>query len=373
MPEPLKNSFGRDIPIWIAGRIKAEHPAFDIEHFLTEVNDGYDDLELTPRGWRITHCLQRHLPAEYPEALAIVLASLGPQISDNELTGMEPFRYMPHLFFVASYGLDHFELSMQAQYLLTQRFTAEFSIRGFIEKYPEQTLARLREWAVDDNTHVRRLVSEGTRPRLPWASRLPQFQRDPGPVLALLELLKDDPELYVRRSVANNLNDIGKDNPELLVNTAARWSQGASDQRNWLIRHALRSAVKRGEPKALAVLGFSAQPKVEIQQIEIGPQQICIGDSVRLVFDLVACDTRKQRLMVDFIIHYVKANGTTRPKVFKLRTVDLAPAQSVRLEKKVSCREMSTRKHYPGQHRIELMVNGQTFPLGAFELLPGKQ
>ncbi|MEH6825503.1 MAG: DNA alkylation repair protein [Motiliproteus sp.] len=373
MPEPLKNSFGRDIPTWIADRVKAAHPVFDADTFLCEVSDGYDDLELTPRGWRIAHCLHRHLPAEYPEAVEILLASLGPEITDTKLTGMESFRYLPHVLFVAEYGINHFELSMQAQYALTQCFTAEFSIRAFIKKYPKQTLARLRQWAGDDNVHVRRLVSEGTRPRLPWASRLALFQYDPGPVLELLELLKDDPELYVRRSVANNLNDIGKDNPDRLFATAARWSEGASDERQWLIRHALRSAVKRGETGALAVLGFSAQPKVEIRQIEINPHRVCIGENVRLAFDLVSSSAKPQRLQVDFQIHYVKANGATRAKVFKLRSLDFAPGQTVRLQKQVSCREMSTRRHYPGKHRIDLLINGQIFSLGAFDLVPAKQ
>lgn len=370
MPEPLKNSFGRDIPVWIADRIKTAHPTFDAENFIVDVIDGYDALELTPRGWHIAHCLHRHLPASYPEALEILLASLGDEINESALTGMEQFRYLPHVFFVAKYGLDHFELSMQAQYALTQRFTAEFSIRAFIDKYPEQTLDRLQQWARDDNPHVRRLVSEGTRPRLPWAPRLARFQQDPGPVLELLELLKDDPELYVRRSVANNLNDIGKDNPELLFTTAARWSEGASSERQWLIRHALRSALKRGEAGALSVLGFSAQPKIVIREVEVFPQQLRIGDSAQLAFTLVAEGTETQRLLVDFQIHYVKASGTTRAKVFKLRSLDLAPGQTVRLQKRVSCKEMSTRRHYPGEHRIELFVNGQLFPLGAFDLLP---
>ncbi len=369
MPEPLKNSFGRDIPIWIADMIKAAYPPFNAEDFLVDVIDGYDDLELTPRGWHITLCLHRHLPDNYPDALEIMLASLGDEISDTELTGMEPFRYLPHQFFVAKYGLDHFELSMQAQYALTKRFTAEFSIRAFIDKYPEQTLERLRQWAGDDNAHVRRLVSEGTRPRLPWAPRLARFQKDPGPVVELLELLKDDPELYVRRSVANNLNDIGKDNPEILFATTTRWSEGASSERQWLVRHALRSALKRGEAGALAILGFSARPKVEIRELEISPQQVCIGDSVRLAFALVASGTQTQRLLVDFQIHYVKANGTTRAKVFKLRSLDLAPEQTVRLHKQISCKEMSTRRHYPGEHRIDLLVNGQVFHLGAFDLV----
>lgn len=372
MPEPLKNSFGRDIPSWIADQLQTMHPAFDTQAFLNDVFDGYDELELTPRSWHISQCLQRHLPSHYPDALAILLASLGPEISDPELTGMTPFRYLPHVFFVAKYGLDHFEPSMQAQYALTKRFTAEFSIRAFIEKYPEQTLERLQQWAHDDNVHVRRLVSEGTRPRLPWTPRLAQFQQDPGPVLELLELLKDDPELYVRRSVANNLNDIGKDNPEQLYATAARWSQGASPERQWLIRHALRSAIKRGEMGALAVLGFSAEPSIKIREARISPQPVRIGETLQLAFTLTANGTDQQQLLVDFQIHYVKANGSTRAKVFKLRSLELMPGQSVRLQKQISCKEMSTRRHYPGEHRIDLVVNGQTFPVGSFSLLPAQ-
>ena len=174
---------------------------------------------------------------------------------------MAAFLYMPHLFFVARHGLDHFEDSMRAQYALTQRFTAEYSIRAFLEKHPEATLARLREWAADPSQHVRRLVSEGTRPRLPWAPRLRAFQKDPRPVLELLELLKDDPELYVRRSVANNLNDIGKDHPALLTAVAKRWLRGATPERRWIVDHALRSAVKRADAGALGALGYGARPK----------------------------------------------------------------------------------------------------------------
>ena len=176
---------------------------------------------------------------------------------------MAAFLYMPHLFFVARHGLDHFEDSMRAQHALTQLFTAEYSIRAFLEKHPGATLARLREWTADPSHHVRRLVSEGTRPRLPWAPRLRAFQKDPRPVLELLELLKDDPELYVRRSVANNLNDIGKDHPALLTAVAKRWLRGASPERRWIVSHALRSAVKRADAGALGALGYRWQGAVD--------------------------------------------------------------------------------------------------------------
>lgn len=217
MATRLKDLFGPEVPRRIASAIAAVHPAFPVDRFVRDALDGYDALELTPRARQIAAVLRRHLPADYEEAVGILIASLGPASEAPELTGMASFFYAPHVYFVAEYGVAHWEASMHAQYELTQRFTAEFSIRAFLEHEPERTLALLKEWTSDPSPHVRRLVSEGTRPRLPWAPRLPRFQRDPSPVLELLELLKDDPSLYVRRSVANNLNDIGKDHPDLLV------------------------------------------------------------------------------------------------------------------------------------------------------------
>ncbi len=369
MAEPLKNQFGPEIPEKIAGMIARVFPGFDAESFVEDALDGYEALELTPRGRRIAAALRRHLPDDYETALDILMASLGPRLDRTEDPGMEVFLYLPHVFFVGDFGVDHFQVSMEAQYELTQRFTAEFSIRPFLERHPEATLARLEEWTRDPSPHVRRLVSEGTRPRLPWAPRLRQFQRDPAPVLALLELLKDDPELYVRRSVANNLNDIGKDHPGLLVETARCWLVGASEERRWLVRHALRSAVKRGDPDALAVLGFARDVKVRVSSVRIAPERVAVGDAVSIACEVANTDVGKQNLMVDLRVHFIKANGSPSPKVFKLKAVELAPGESARMRKTISLRSMTTRKHYPGPHRVELVLNGAARPLGAFELV----
>jgi 3-methyladenine DNA glycosylase AlkC len=282
---------------------------------------------------------------------------------------MAPFLYLPHVFFVAEQGLDHFEASMRAQYELTQRFTAEFSLRAFLVRYPGPTLARLQTWASDRDVHVRRLVSEGTRPRLPWAPRLRAFQRDPRPVLALLERLKDDPERYVRRSVANNLNDIGKDHPALLIATCRRWLKGAPPERKWVIRHALRSAVKRGDQGALAVLGYSDGAKVAIQHVTLMPRRVRVGGAVTLGFDVVSTARTWQDLLVDFKVYFKKSSGKASPKVFKLKAVDLMPRERARLGKTVSLREMTTRKHYPGTHRVEILVNGRAYPAGSFTVI----
>lgn len=368
MGEPLKNRYGPEIPRRIARDVARVHPAFPARAFLSEVLDGYDALELMPRGRKIARALATHLPPEFAEAARILVASLGPPLGAADGNGMSPFLYMPHAFFVAERGLEDFEASMAAQHAITQRFTAEFSIRAFLERHPERTLARLALWSRDPSVHVRRLVSEGTRPRLPWAPRLRELQRDPRPVLALLERLKDDPELYVRRSVANNLNDIGKDHPGLLVEVAARWLADAGPERRWIVGHALRSAIKRGEKAAFDVLGFRPQARIEVAAGTLAPRRPVVGGEIGVSFEVVNASSRRQRAVVDFRIGYVKASGRRAFKVFKMRIVELGPRESVRLAKKVSLADMTTRRHYPGPHEVEALVNGQPWPLGAFVL-----
>ncbi|MFN0151337.1 MAG: DNA alkylation repair protein [bacterium] len=370
MAEPLKNHFGPNVVHTIASMIAAVEPAFPSEQFVADALEGYEPLGLTERGRKIAGALRAHLPDNYREAIKILLASLGKKpVATGGDGGMASFLYLPHTLFVAAYGLDDFEPSMRAQYELTKRFTAEFSIRAFLERYPEATLARLAEWARDPSEDVRRLVSEGTRPRLPWAGRLRAFQRDPRPVLALLEILKDDPSLYVRRSVANNLNDIGKDHPDVLAKTARRWLKGATPERRWLVTHALRSAVKRGEAGALNALGFGGAPRVGVRAVRIAPARVRIGGSIEIAFEIVNTAARRQRVLVDLCIHFVKASGRTNPKVFKLKSVDLGPRERVPCSKRVSLAELTTRKHYPGTHRVGVILNGAPRVIGKFQLL----
>jgi 3-methyladenine DNA glycosylase AlkC len=281
---------------------------------------------------------------------------------------MAPFRYAPHTFFVQKYGLDDFEAAMRAQYQLTQRFSAESSIRAYLVKYPEETYARLREWTRDKSPHVRRLVSEGTRPRLPWAPRLRAFQENPRPVIALLELLKDDPERYVQRSVANSINDIGKDHPELAVEVCRAWLVNATPQREWIVRHALRSLIKQGHRGALRLMGVSGKPAVSITNVRLVPSPLKVGDKLRFSFDLASTSRREQDLLVDYAVHFVKSNGGTRPKVFKLRKIALPAGESVELNGSISFKDMTTRQHYAGRHRIEVLVNGVPHPLAEFEV-----
>jgi 3-methyladenine DNA glycosylase AlkC len=368
LADQLKDRFGASAPRAIAMMIRAVFPGFAHQAFLRDALEGYGPLSLTGRGHHIAAALRRHLPQDYPHALEILLASASQPHAHGAAGGMASFLYMPHLFFVAEHGLTHFEESMRAQHALTQRFTAEFSIRAFLEKHPAATLRRLREWTGDPNEQVRRLVSEGTRPRLPWAPRLRAFQQDPRPVLELLELLKDDPSLYVRRSVANNLNDIGKDHPKLLVATAKRWLRGATPERRWIVNHALRSAVKRADAGALAALGYAGRAEVALQKVAITPARPKIGGSVRIEFRLANLGAKRQRVLADLVIHFVKSRGIGA-KTFKLRSVDLAPRTSVTLAKKIALKQLTTRRHYPGVHRVEALLNGRRVRIGQFSLI----
>jgi len=243
----------------LAQNIALVHPGFDAAGFQRDAHEGLAPLSILRRGEHVARALRRHLPPVYDDAIAILTRSLTPPLSRTEGLGLAVFFYLPHVSFVALYGLDPaenggrdpFETSMTAQYELTRRFSAEFSMRPFLIRWPERTLARLLEWTQDPDPHVRRLCSEGARPRLPWAIRIPAFLRDPRPLIPILETLRDDPAEYVQRSVANHLGDIAKDHPELAFEICERWVPGASEERKWLIRHAVRHPAKHGVAAAL--------------------------------------------------------------------------------------------------------------------------
>lgn len=370
MAEPLKHHFGPPVVRELARQIAAVWPAFRARAFVADALDGFEALELMPRGVHLARVLRRHLPDDVTEAFDILLRSTGEPRARREQDGpMASFFFLPHVNFVALFGLDHFEAAMRAQHSLTQRFTAEFSIRPFLERHESATLARLAEWTADPSEHVRRLVSEGTRPRLPWAGRLRRFQADPAQVLALLERLKDDPSEYVRRSVANNLNDIGKDHPDVLVRVARRWLADAGDERRALVRHALRSLVKAGHPGALRVLGYGHEAVVDCRDVTFAPKRVANGGKVTITFSVVNRASRRQRVLVDLRVHFVKATGRTTPKVFKLKAADLAPGEHAAIRKTISLAAMTTRTHYAGRHVVDVLVNGRVTPLGAFTVV----
>jgi len=375
MAEPLKNFFNEGAVRHIASTLHRAWPKFQGKKFEKLALDGLSEHALLGRGNHIMQAMHATLPDDYPAAVAIIVRSLPP--AESRLSGgMNSFIYLPHTMFISTYGLEHFDVSMQAQYELTQRFTAEFSIRPFINRYPAQTLAVFQSWSRDPSHHVRRLVSEGTRPRLPWATRLQVFREDPRPVLQLLEVLRDDPEEYVRRSVANHLNDLSKEHPALLYQTCKRWLADAPVTRKRLIQHALRTAIKRGEPEALTLLGFGQQADVEAS-IDLSPRLVKRGGSLKAQITVSSATKQKteqkasqkpQQLALDLAVHFVKANGERKAKVFKGVTLTLSPEQVACFQKTISFADLTTRKHYPGTHRIEVIANGKVIAATDFEV-----
>jgi 3-methyladenine DNA glycosylase AlkC len=371
MADALKSFFSPALVRRLAADIARVHPTFPAPAFIKRATTGLQSLELLDRGKHISRALAEHLPSDYLRAVEVLIRSLGPEHPTDELVGvgMAPFFYLPHTMFVAERGLDHFDVSMRAQYQLTKRFSAEASVRPYIARDPERTFALFRRWAGDANPHVRRLVSEGTRLRLPWAPRVAWLDSNPERVLQLLELLKDDPTTLVRRSVANNLNDLGKLRPDLLVRTCAAWLKGASAERRALVEHALRSAVKRGETGALKLLGYGKQAAVSVEKVKFEPRRVTIGDRVRLSFVLRSESRASQEVLVDLAVHFVKAGGRTAPKVFKLKRIQLPPGGQVELQSRISLAVHTTRVPRPGRHAVDVLVNGQPKRVGSFDVI----
>jgi len=369
-PKQLKDYFDQKLAQRLAELIEDVYPQFDRSGFVKQVSAQLKPLELKDRVAVMAQGLRDFLPEDYPKALAILTRILGPENPHKGGMFVHGFQLMPVEHFVGTYGLDHFDASMKAMYEITKRFTAEFAIRPFLMRYEKETLKVLSQWVTDENEHVRRLVSEGSRPRLPWAMRLPSFIHDPKPTLKLLEKLKDDPSEYVRKSVANHLNDITKDNPDLAVMVLARWAKGANKERMWIVRHALRSLVKQGHTEALAILGFEP-PKVKVTNFEVKTPVVKFGEALVFQFELVSEAKKQQDLVIDYVVHFVKANGSTSPKVFKMSTRTLNAGEVLVLDRKHAIWPITTRTYYGGTHRVEVQVNGQVLMGDDFELVMG--
>lgn len=359
-----------DLPLvrQIAGRIEAVYPQFAREEFIAAVDGELNCLELKPRFGLIADKLRAYLPRDYPAALNILLAIL--EDDRHRFTPIEDpgLRLLPIPTFVERYGLEHPRQSLEAMAIITRHSSCELAIRPFITRYPEQTLTKLRAWTQDKDEHIRRLVSEGSRPRLPWAPQLREFIADPLPALALLERLKDDSSLYVRRSVANHLNDISKDHPQVVLDRLKAWRIGASAQRLWLINHALRSLIKAGDPQALAILGYG-EPQVTLHGLKLSPDRLIFGEELSFSFQLRSESDKAQQLMIDYVMRFVKANGKRTPKVFKLKKAALKGGASLSVSKSHAVRPISTRRYYAGRQRLEIQVNGRIVGGADYELV----
>jgi 3-methyladenine DNA glycosylase AlkC len=321
----------------------------DAPRFVALALDGLDELALMDRVRHIAAALVTTMPSDTDDADRVIRAAL-------DAGGLQGWSSLPICEYVSISMLDEPETALPLLAELTPRFSAEFAIRPFIDTHFDITMRHLHAWVDHPDEHVRRLVSEGSRPRLPWGDRLRQLVDDPTPTIGLLDQLFDDPSEYVRRSVANHLNDISKDHPAFAVATAERWST-ATTHGDYVIRHALRSLVKRGDPAALAVLGFGNADTIRLSGLACRPASIAIGGEVTFEFTAVA-DT-DTAAVIDYLVHYQGATGRKAGKVFKLATRTLVASQPIIIERRHRFAHVSIRQIRPGPHRIEIQVNGR--------------
>lgn len=375
MGEPFKNNIHPELIAGIAAQFAVQFDGFDAPEFVAIACDGIEQRELKDRCMQIVRAMEATLPADFPTVARGIQASLSPPLeaeqeeccSNTELSGLGGWAILALQEYVGRNGLQHLEEALALLKEMTTRLTSEFGIRPFLDAYPLETLRVLQRWVKDPSAHVRRLVSEGTRPRLPWGLQLKRFVADPSSALPLLECLKDDPSEYVRRSVANHLNDVSKDHPDIACRIAERWWVDADCNRQRLIRHALRTLVKKGDSRALAVLGFG-EALVKLRLFRVRPDRIAVGAKLQWEVDIVSCSCESQSLVVDYAVHFVKANGGRRPKVFKGTTCVLAPSATLRLQRSHSFAPVTTRTYYSGEHVFEILINGRSFGCQSFVL-----
>ncbi len=358
MPEPLKNIYTRSFIAELCEALEISYPKFDSQGFADGVFDeAWEGKELKARMGHIAEILHRFLPMGYRESLDILMAAS---------PGFGGFEAMFFPDFVERYGLSEFEDSMEALELFTKVSSSEFAVRAFIKRDPQRMMAQMEVWADSKNEDVRRLATEGCRPRLPWAMALPDFKTDPLPVLEILEKLKEDESEYVRRSVANNLNDISKDHPELVIRVALSWL-GKSSETDWVVKHACRTLLKQGDPDALALFGFGSPGHIEIEDL-IVDESVAWGDSLTFSFRLQTPKKRLGKLRIEYGIDFMKNNGRQSRTIFKISESDF-PSQEKQVARSHAFKPISTRKYYAGAHGIAIILNGQEVASGAFELV----
>lgn len=348
MAELLKDVYSRDFINNVATHFQKAYPHFKKQLFISTIFDQqWENRALKSRLTFIAQTLQQLLPSDFKKSSAIV-KKVAPFFSGYEAM------FFPA--FIELYGLDDYQISVECLAFLTQYSSSEFAVRPFIEKYPEQMMLKMLEWADSDNVHLRRLASEGCRPRLPWAGALSKFKNDPKEIMTILEKLKDDEQDYVYRSVANNLNDISKDNPELVVQIAQNWMQGKpSKSRVWLVKHACRGLLKSAHPEVLALFGFTSPEHIQLENFTLD-KTVNMGENFNFSFLLNALQPLG-KCRCEFAIGFMKKNGKQADKIFKISESEIKN-NSKQVNKAFSFKAISTRKYYPGEHQLTLIVNG---------------
>ena len=378
MAEPFKNMYNEQFFDRFTKDLKVVINDFDAREFVSRImDDEWENRELKQRCRHITTVLKEFLPVDYKDAIAKILELLDyvkstyPDFSviDDEKFGLT-LEYGAILDnYVEQYGLDDYETSVRAIEKITQFTSCEFAVHPFIIKYPDEMMKQMLVWSKHEHWGVRRLASEGCRPRLPWAMALPNLKENPAPIIPILENLKNDPSRFVRLSVANNLNDIAKDNPETVIDLVKKW-RGESKEVDWIIKHGCRTLLKQGNPEMMELFGFdSVIENISIDNFQIPTPKVKVGDSLEFSFKLLNHNDKKVRIRLEYAIYYQKANGTLTKKVHKISEKEYAADSVTQITRRHSFRVVTTRKLHLGLHQIAVIINGNEFEKYSFELV----
>lgn len=361
----LKDQLGPAAVRQLAARLQTAWPVFDQQGFINQACHQLESLELKARVSHIINTLAVFLPAGFCETARILdrVASDWPFEPERNWSS---YAAWPLIDYVSVYGLDYPQRSFDLLEKMTPLFTAEFAIRPFLDRHFALTHQQLLRWTQHDSEHVRRLATEGIRPRLPWARQIRALRDDPAAIWPILEQLKTDPSLYVRRSVANNLNDISKDHPQAVLTICRQWQQGSDEKTDWIIRHGLRTLVKTGHPEVYALLGFSEQPALKRADLRLAESAITVGGALDLTLTIET--ENNARLVVDYRIGFVRADGKPGWKVFKWKNIETQARRTLTLHKSHAFKPLATRQYYPGRHQIECLLNGRVVAKAAFFL-----
>lgn len=363
----MKDGLGVHAVKRIANAVELVVPGFNAKAFQKDAERGLDELELKARVHHLIAVLHRHYDLPF-KTLSKHLQDL-PEVWDkgSPTDSKAGFAAWPLIDYVAAHGLQHPKEALKTLEKLTPLFSAEFAIRPFIQQHTDVTYQTLLKWCEHPSEHLRRLASEGSRPRLPWGMRLPQYIQNPEPLLNILEKLKADESLYVRRSVANNLNDISKDNPEWMIDLCASWLSDSHEHTNWIVKHALRSLIKAGDVRVFLLLGYAATPSVVVSELQLDKKKIAVGESIQF-FCTLSGGNKAQNLVVDYVVYFMKSNGKLAPKVFKLKNIALAANETLAITKHHSFKPITTRRYHAGAHQLAIQINGKEVARSDFYL-----
>lgn len=352
MPNLLKDIYNYESLSKLASEIQSVYNAFQADEFIkATAEDTWDALGLKDRIYKISSNLGKYLPSDYKTAISIL-----DKVVVNYGSWLDPSGLF-FTIFIELYGQDEkdWDTSIAAFERYTQYASAEDAVRSFIMKDEERMMAQMFIWSRHRSEHVRRLASEGCRPQLPMAPSLPNFKKDPTPILPILTQLKNDPSPHVRKSVANNLNDISKTRPDVVVRLAKDW-YGENEHTDWIVKHGCRTLLKHGDPDVLAIFGYDDGSSIDVTDFALEAADISIGEDITFLFTISANEATKARL--EYGVDYVKANGKTSKKIFRISEISLKENEKKPYSKKHSFADVSIRKHYPGKHSITLIING---------------